>query len=64
MIGCLAMATSREITLDPMELEDAFWISREEMARVMRGEHPRIRPARPGAIAHFLVERWLQDRLA
>ena len=64
MIGCHAMATSREITLDPMELEDAFWISREEMARVMRGEHPRIRPARPGAIAHFLVERWLQDRLA
>lgn len=63
MLGCAAEATSEQITLDPAELEDACWISREEMVTVMAGRHPRIRPARPGAIAHFLIANWLADRL-
>lgn len=63
MLGCAAEALSAEITLDPAELEDACWLSREEMVTVMAGRHPRIRPARPGAIAHFLIANWLADRL-
>jgi NAD+ diphosphatase len=30
---------------------------------VFAGLHPEIRPARRGAIAHFLLERWLADRI-
>ncbi|PVA07278.1 NAD(+) diphosphatase [Thalassorhabdomicrobium marinisediminis] len=63
MIGCLGLATSTEITLDPVELEDAVWVSRTDMARVAHGTHPTIKPARAGAIAHFLLENWLADSL-
>jgi NAD+ diphosphatase len=63
MIGCHAQATSDTITLDPAELEDARWVTREEMVTVMAGEHPQIKPARKGAIAHFLIANWLADSL-
>ncbi len=63
MIGCAAEALTDAITVDPVELEDAVWISREEMVTVMAGEHPRLKPARKGAIAHFLIANWLADRL-
>jgi NAD+ diphosphatase len=63
MIGCAATALTDVITVDPAELEDALWISREEMVTVVAGEHPRLKPARKGAIAHFLIANWLADRL-
>lgn len=63
MFGCHGVATSHEINIDPVEIEDALWVSREEMAEAFAGNHPRILPARKGAIAHFLLERWLEDRL-
>ena len=63
MIGCIGQATSTEITLDPVELEDARWATRAEMQAAASGEHPQIKPARSGAIAHFLLERWLSDTL-
>ena len=63
MLGCAGKATTREITIDPVEIEDALWLSREQMANVFAGQHPTIKPARKGAIAHFLLESWLADRL-
>ncbi len=63
MIGCWASAEGREITLDPAELEDALWLTRQEMLDVFAGQHPKVKPSRPGAIARFLLERWLADRL-
>ncbi len=63
MLGCQGVAESEAITIDPTEIEDALWISREEMVSVMAGLHPRIKPARRGAIAHFLIANWLADRL-
>ncbi len=63
MIGCYGMATSYEITLDPIELEDARWVSRTEMEQIALGDHSTIQPARKGAIAHFLLENWLADTL-
>jgi NAD+ diphosphatase len=32
------------------------------MALSFAGLHPTIKPARKGAIAHFLIENWLADR--
>ncbi len=63
MIGCHAEAVSDTITLDPAELEHACWVTREDMVTVMAGEHPLIKPARKGAIAHFLIANWLADSL-
>ncbi len=63
MFGCRGVALGREITIDPVEIEDAIWVSREEMMTVFAGAHPVIKPARKGAIAHFLLRNWLADRL-
>ncbi len=63
MLGCAGEAVSEEITIDPAEIEDALWVTREEMADVFAGQHPKINPTRNGAIAHFLLENWLADRL-
>ena len=63
MFGCAGEATTTDITIDPTEIEDAMWVSREDMATAFAGAHPTILPARKGAIAHFLLENWLADRL-
>jgi len=63
MFGCQGEATSTQINIDPIEIEDALWISREEMMEVFAGNHPNILPARKGAIAHFLLVNWLADTL-
>ena len=63
MIGCRGHATSREITVDPAEIEDAQWLTREEMMQVFAGNSPKMNPARNGAIAHFLLLNWLRDTL-
>ena len=59
MIGCRGEALGREITLDPAELEDARWVSRERVMAALDGSDPDLRPARQGSIARFLIERWL-----
>lgn len=61
MLGCRAQALDEAIRLDPVELEDALWITKEEMAVVMDGRHPDIRAPRAGAIAHALIAGWLAD---
>lgn len=63
MLGCQGEALSRDITLDPNELEDACWVTREELADAMAGKSDWLKPAREGAIAHFLLRNWLADRL-
>lgn len=63
MFGCEGKALSHEITIDPVEIDDAMWVSREEMMEIFAGNHSKILPARKGAIAHFLLENWLADRL-
>jgi NAD+ diphosphatase len=63
MLGCVGEAVTDAIRIDPAELEDALWVTREEMVSVMIGEHPRVKPARKGAIAHFLIANWMADSL-
>ena len=63
MFGCAGEALGRDITIDPVEIEDALWVTREEMMEIFAGNHDKILPARKGAIAHFLLEHWLKDRL-
>ena len=63
MMGCAGVATSDEITIDPLEIEDALWLTRQEVMASFAGVHPKVKPARKGAIAHFLLENWLADTL-
>lgn len=63
MFGCIGEALSEEITVDPTEVEHARWATREEVVEAMAGRHPEIGAARKGAIAHFLLSRWVADRL-
>ncbi len=63
MFGCLGVAISEDIKVDPEELEDALWVTREEMARSLIEDNPNLKPARKGSIARFLIENWLADTL-
>jgi len=63
MIGCRGAALSTAITLDPVELEDALWVSRERLLDIFAGRDKTVLPARTGAIAQFLMRNWLADRL-
>jgi len=62
MIGCSAVATSEEITVDLAELEDARWFSRAEATLMHKREHPDgLAGPHPFAIAHHLLGRWLEQ---
>ncbi|MEP3295425.1 MAG: NAD(+) diphosphatase [Pseudoruegeria sp.] len=63
MIGCAGEAMTADITIDPVELEEAMWVSREDIAIAFDGMHPKINPAREGSIARFLLQNWLADTL-
>jgi NAD+ diphosphatase len=59
MIGCFAHVTGEEISVDPEELDDARWFTREEIQRALEspeavdfGIPNRI------AIAHHLIRAW------
>jgi NAD+ diphosphatase len=57
MIGCLAEATSREISIDPAELADARWFSRQEVRDILAGSHAGGISAPPRmAIAHHIMQ--------
>jgi NAD+ diphosphatase len=63
MLACRGEALTEEIRIDPQEIEDAIWVTREEMLTVFTGTHPSMKAPRKGAIAGFVLERWLADRL-
>lgn len=63
MFGCRGEALNDTIDIDPNEIEDAKWVTREEMMDVFAGNSTVMKPARKGAIAHFLIWNWLKDRL-
>ncbi|PWJ22374.1 NAD(+) diphosphatase [Jannaschia seohaensis] len=63
MLGAHGEALDDRIEIDPEEIAEALWLDRTELMDVFAGSHPRISPARAGAIARFLLENWLADRL-
>jgi NAD+ diphosphatase len=63
MFGCRGEAVSDQITVDPVEIEAAMWMTREDMMEVIAGVHPAMRAPRHGAIAGFLLRNWVADRL-
>lgn len=60
MFGMTAEAESKAITLDPAELEDARWVPRDALARILDGSHPILTAPRGGTIAGWLLAEWLR----
>jgi NAD+ diphosphatase len=61
MIGCHAEALTTEITIDPVELEDARWFDRDEVALMLLRQHPDgLLTPPPIAIAHHIIRAWVQ----
>ncbi|QGX99492.1 NAD(+) diphosphatase [Roseovarius faecimaris] len=63
MLGAQGEALNTEIVIDPSEIEEAIWVTREELLQAWTGDNPRLLPARKGAIAHFLLHNWLADKV-
>ncbi len=59
MIGCVAQALTRDLSLDDQELEDARWFSREEVRQMLTRTHPAgfTSPSRV-AIANLMMTAW------
>ncbi len=64
MFGCAGEALDEVITIDPVELADARWVSRADVLKILAGEHPDISAPRRGAIAGYLIAEWAAGRLA
>ena len=61
MIACIAQAEDDAITLDVHELEDAKWVTRQEVRAVLAGEPGSFLPPPPYAIAHSLLTAWAAE---
>jgi NAD+ diphosphatase len=60
MIGCLAEALSDEIVIDPAELADARWFTKEEARQILRDEHPAGISSPPRmAIANHILQKFV-----
>lgn len=60
MVACIAEAEGYEITLDEDELEEARWVTRDEVAAALTGSGDWNAPP-PLAIAHTLLKAWVGD---
>ncbi|MDA1097735.1 MAG: NAD(+) diphosphatase [Proteobacteria bacterium] len=62
MMGCFGTAETTEIKIDPAELEEARWFSRDEVADMVHSwqDQTKLRMPAPLAIAHQLAQAWLR----
>ena len=64
MLGCVGIAETDEIRIDPAELEDAQWISRAKMEVILQEKHPRMSPPRGDAIARAILTDWVAGNVS
>ncbi|MBT3534986.1 MAG: NAD(+) diphosphatase, partial [Rhodospirillaceae bacterium] len=62
MMGCFAEAESTEINIDPNELEEARWFTRDQIRDMVDSwqDQSKLRMPAPLAIAHQLAAAWLR----
>jgi NAD+ diphosphatase len=59
MMACIADALEDTLTLEPTELEDAIWVTREEARAALAGDDSApFKAPPPFAIAHTLLKSW------
>ena len=61
MIGCMAEASSLDVTVDEIELEEARWIPRSDIISSMQGNGPLGVPPKM-AIAHQLMQAFADGK--
>jgi len=65
MIGCHAEGLSREIVIDRVELDDARWFDREEVAAMLLRRHPAGLSTPPTvAIAYHIIRAWVEEEVS
>ena len=57
-------ALTDELDPDFNEIEEVVWVSRNEMLLAADGQHPKIAPARRGAIARYVLDAWATGEIA
>jgi NAD+ diphosphatase len=61
MIACHAWADDDRLTIDPAELEDAQWFTRDEVIEAFeKPDEARFVPPFPLAVAHHMLRWWLE----
>ena len=58
MIGCHAEAATTEINMDPDEMIDVKWFSRDDILSALNNENQMLKIPMEMAIAHHLVKSW------
>ncbi len=61
MIGCIAEASSEEVSVDGVEIAEARWFTRDDARRAITGGHPDLAFPDRVAIAHHLIRAWAQE---
>lgn len=62
MIGLIAEVSDDQAQPDQTELEAVAWLTRAEARAVLAGEHPTIQAPPPFAIAHSLIQAWVEEK--
>jgi NAD+ diphosphatase len=61
MIGCFAETTNATLKIDPNEIEDARWMTREDAALMLQRRHPeQLFTPPPMAIAHHIIRDFVE----
>lgn len=60
MIACVAQVADDRLVIDRSELEDAKWVTRDEVRAALAGDDASFGAPPPMAIAHTLLLRWAE----
>ena len=63
MFGLKGNTNQTLLDIDKNELEDAVWLTREELKNLLKGNCDNMLPARPGTIARHLLESWVRNEI-
>jgi NAD+ diphosphatase len=59
MIGLVCAVEDDAVKLDPAELAESAWLTRQEAADALAGRHPAVIAPPPVAIARTLIQAWV-----
>ncbi len=63
MIGCHGVADSTTINMDPVEMADVKWFTKNEVSAALTEENPKLRVPGAMAIAHHLIRSWVEGEV-
>jgi len=58
MVGLILHASTEEITVDEVELEEARWFTRDEARAIIEGTHDSVYAPPEMAVAHHILKTW------